>query len=157
MKASGKQAEADTEKRRFARLAGRCFREEDMRIRESRATINASLTMLATVGSRAELVRYIADRLFLRGLHVTDDMVHITHLGYNKQTDWDEYGITVDGFGPFGFADGPCPDGLMEIFPPQGWPQEQIFAAEIEPAFDVPCAPTSVRRLAGLRGRRAEE
>jgi hypothetical protein len=157
MKASGKQAKADTEKRRFAKFAGRRFREEVMRVRESRTTINASLTTLANVGSRAELVRYIADSLFTRGLHVTDDMVHIAHLGYNKQTDWDEHGITVDGFGPFGFADGPCPDGLMEIFPLRRWPPGQIFAAEIETAFDVPCAPTSVRRLAGLRGRRAAE
>jgi hypothetical protein len=124
----------------YLELAVRRSQEEAMRVRESRATITASLTMLTTIKNRADLVRYIADRLVLRGLQVTDDMVHVAHLGYNKQTDWDEHRITVDGFGPFGFADGPCPDGLMELFPMRRWPSEQIFAAEIETAFDVPCA-----------------
>ena len=110
-----------------------------MRVRESRATINASLTNVTAVDGRAGLVRYIADRLQARGLQVTDEMIHIDHVGYNQQTDWDEYRIVVDRFGLFGFTDGPCPDGPMDILPPRRWPQEQIFAAEIETAFDVPC------------------
>ncbi len=111
-----------------------------MRVRESRATLNASLTNVATVAGRAELVRYIADRLSARGLQVTDDMIHVDHVGYNQQTEWDEYRIVVDGYGLFGFTDGPCPDGPADILPPRRWPQEQIFAADIEPAFDIPYA-----------------
>jgi hypothetical protein len=93
---------------------------------------------VAAVNGRAELVRYIADRLLIRGLQVTDDMIHVDHVGYNKQTDWDEYRIMVDRFGLFGFADGPFPDRHKEITPLLGWPLEQIFAAEVETAFDVP-------------------
>lgn len=109
-----------------------------MRVRESRATINASLTNVAAVHGRADLVRYIAERLLIRGVQVTDDMIHVDHVGYNKQTDWDEYSIMVDSFGLFGFADGPFPDGPRDIMPLRRWPQEQIFAAEIETAFDIP-------------------
>jgi hypothetical protein len=112
-----------------------------MRVRESRTTINASLITVAAVAGRRDLIRYIADRLLARGLQITDDMIHIDHVGYNQQTDWDEYRIMVDSFGVFGFADGPFPDGPTEMLPSRRCPSEQIFAAEIETAFDVPCRP----------------
>jgi hypothetical protein len=110
-----------------------------MRVRESRTTINASLITAEAVAGRKELMRYIADRLLARGLQVTDDMIHIDHVGYNQQTDWDEYRIMVDRFGVFGFVDGPFTDGPTEMLPSRRCPDEQIFAAEIETAFDVPC------------------
>jgi hypothetical protein len=112
-----------------------------MRVRESQATLNASLTRMAEVHGRAELVRYIADRMLTRGLQITDDMIHVDHIGYNQQTEWDEYCIMVDLFGLFGFADGPFPDGPVDILQPQRWPQAQIFAADIEKSFDVPFLP----------------
>jgi|GEM_PF-4361876 len=110
-----------------------------MRVRECRTTMNASLTTVAAVDGRTELMRYIAERLLTRGLQITDDMIHVDHVGYNHQTDWDEYRIMVDRFGVFGFADGPFPDGPTDILPSRCWPAEQIFAADIETAFDVPC------------------
>ena len=110
-----------------------------MRVRESRATLNASLTDVAAVSGRSEMVRHIAGRLLARGLQVTDEMIHVAYVGYNKQTDWDEYRIMVDSFGLFGFSDGPLPDGPRETLPLRRWPSEQLFAAEIETAFDVPC------------------
>jgi hypothetical protein len=143
MTASGRPARTDTKstqnRRRIAKLAAAVFREEDMRVRESRTTINCSLTTAAAVGCRTELLRYIADRLLTRGLQITDDMIHIDHVGYNQQTDWDEYRIMVDRFGVFGFADGPFPEGPTDILPALCWPTEQTFAAEIETCFDVPC------------------
>jgi hypothetical protein len=107
-----------------------------MRLRESRATLNASLTTIVALDSRSQIVRYIAEWLGMRGLDVNDSMVHFEPCGINPHTGWDEYRVTVDGFGVFGFTDGPCPRGLpgMPI-----WPlQERIFPAEIETAFDVP-------------------
>lgn len=112
-----------------------------MRVRENRATLNASLTMAVTLQDRAQLIRYVIERLRLKGVPVDETMIHVDHLGYNNRIDWDEYLITVDRYGVFGFIDQPCPDGPRDIEAPLHWPAEQSFAADIEPAFDVPCAP----------------
>ncbi len=110
-----------------------------MRVRENRTTLNASLTLAVTLQDRAQLVRYVIDRLSVKGLQVNEDMIHVEHLGYNNRIDWDEYMITVDRYGVFGFIDQPCPDGPRDMEARFEWPPEQSFAADIEPAFDVPC------------------
>ena len=117
-----------------------------MRVRENRATLNASLTMAVTLETRAQLIRYVVDRLRSKGVQANEAMIHVDHLGFNNRIDWDEYMITVDRYGVFGFIDQPCPDGPRnieiagDVEAPGAWPQEQSFAADIEPAFDVPCA-----------------
>ena len=110
-----------------------------MRVRENRATLNASLTMAVTLENRAQLIRYVVDRLRSRGVTADERMIHVEHLGFNNRIDWDEYMITVEGFGVFGFIDQPCPDGPRGMEARGDWPPEQNFAADIEKAFDVPC------------------
>lgn len=109
-----------------------------MRLRESRATLNASLTTIVAIECQSQMVGYIADRLSMRGLDVTDSMVHSEPCGLNPGTGWDEYRVVVDGFGVFGFTDGPCPRGLAET--PSQQPHDRTYPAEIETAFDVPYA-----------------
>jgi hypothetical protein len=110
-----------------------------MRVRENRATLNASLTMAVTLENRAQLIRYVIDRLRSQGVTADEHMIHVEHFGYNNRIDWDEYMIRVDHFGVFGFIDQPCPDGPRDMEAPDDWPPEQKFAADVETAFDAPC------------------
>jgi hypothetical protein len=80
-----------------------------MRMRENRPTIKASLSTTTNVVDREHLVRLIFERLGKQGLVVTDEMVYITHYGFDDRIDWDDHIIVVDGHGVFGFTDQPCP------------------------------------------------
>jgi hypothetical protein len=61
------------------------------------------------IKNRAQLVRYIAGKLRKSRAAITDDMIHVTHYGYDDRIDWDEYIVVVEGFGVFGYTDEPCP------------------------------------------------
>jgi hypothetical protein len=80
-----------------------------MRLRENRATIQDSLATTLEVEDRDQLVRHIFNTLGKKGVVVTDEMVHVTHYGFDERIDWDEHIIVVDRFGVFGFTDAPCP------------------------------------------------
>ena len=80
-----------------------------MRMRESKPTIEESLATIQNLEGRTQLVRRIFDALGEKGVIVTDEMIHVSHYGFDDRIDWDEYIIVVDRYGVFGFTDGPCP------------------------------------------------
>ena len=108
-----------------------------MRVRENRKTMRQSLSTAVRLKNRAQLLRHISGRLG-KAAGVTDDMIHVTHYGYDDRIDWDEYIIVVEGHGVFGFADGPCPDAASDA------------STEAEPLREVEAA------FAGSRRRRLE-
>lgn len=79
-----------------------------MWLRENRRTIWQSLATSVRIKNRAQLVRHIAGRLRKSRVAITDDMIHVTHYGYDDRIDWDEYIVVVEGFGVFGYTDEPC-------------------------------------------------
>lgn len=79
-----------------------------MRMREHRHAIEDSIATTLEVEGREDFFRHIFDTLGKKGVVVTDDMVHLTHYGFDDRTGWDEHIIVVDHFGVFGFTDGPC-------------------------------------------------
>jgi hypothetical protein len=81
-----------------------------MRIRENRPTIEDSISTTLEIEGREQMVRHIFDTLGKKGVVVTDEMVHVSHYGFDDRIDWDEHIIVVDRFGVFGFTDAPCPD-----------------------------------------------
>ncbi len=80
-----------------------------MRMRENRRTIKQSMASTVEIESREHLVRHIVETLGKKGVVVTDQMIHVTHYGYDDRIDWDEHIIVVERFGVFGFTDSPCP------------------------------------------------
>jgi hypothetical protein len=78
-------------------------------MRESKPTIEESLATIQDIEGRTQLVRWIFDALGEKGVTVTDEMIHVSHYGFDDRIDWDEYIIVVDRYGVFGFTDGPCP------------------------------------------------
>ena len=70
-----------------------------MRMRESRPTIRASMSTTREVENREHLVQLVFDILGKQGVNVTDEMIHVTHYGFDDRIDWDEYIIVVDRFG----------------------------------------------------------
>lgn len=102
-----------------------------MRLRENKTTIEESMSTTVEVDGRAQLLQHIVDALAKKGFAVTDDMIHVTHYGYDDRIDWDEYIIVVDRFGVFGFTDQPCPN--QGVNPDRAAPQHA--AEELEPLF----------------------
>ncbi len=80
-----------------------------MRMREYRHAIKDSMSTTLEFEGREHLAQHIVDALGAKGLVVTDDMIHVTHYGFDDRIGWDEHIIVVDSFGVFGFTDGPCP------------------------------------------------
>ncbi len=85
-----------------------------MRMRENRVTVEASMATVLEVEDREHLFRLIVDVLGKKGLVVNDEMIHVSHYGFDDRIDWDEHIIVVDRFGVFGFTDGACPRRAMQ-------------------------------------------
>lgn len=113
-----------------------------MRVREFRKNVRRSLATTVRVKNRAQLVRYISAKLSKKGAPIPDDLIHVTHYGYDDRIGWDEHIIVVEGFGVFGYTDGPCPT-LAQV---AAQADEEEFS-EIESAF----APAQQPKLQRLR------
>jgi hypothetical protein len=105
-----------------------------MRIRENRPTIDDSLSTTLEVEGRDQMIRHIFDTLGKKGVVVTDEMVHLSHYGFDDRTGWDEHIIVVERFGVFGFTDGPCLTGAAPAGLPIA-PTADEFSAEVESAY----------------------
>lgn len=115
-----------------------------MRMRENRPTIEDSMATMLEIEGRTELVGHIRAKLGLSGAVVTDDMVHVSHYGFDERIDWDEYIVVVEKFGVFGFTDAPCPfvapsAGLSGkgAAAPEAKTAQQLFGAETEGAYGL--------------------
>jgi len=116
-----------------------------MWLRENRQTIWQSLATSVRIKNRAQLVRYISDKMRKSRVAITDDMIHVTHYGYDDRIDWDEYIIVVEGFGVFGYTDEPCP-GAFETSQPADIVETEIAFAQSQPRqkSEPPLARTSI-------------
>lgn len=105
-----------------------------MRMREHRLTMKDSLSTAMEVDNREHLVRLIFDRFGKRGIVVSDEMIHVSHYGFDDRIDWDDHIIVVDGQGVFGYIDAPCPRGI------EGGGKKSavaIFGDEVSRAYGV--------------------
>lgn len=112
-----------------------------MRMRENRRRIKASMATALEIESREHLVRHIVATLGKKGVGITDEMIHVTHYGFDDRIDWDEYIIVVDRFGVFGFTDSPCPylAGQADSISLEqtGTTARQLRSAEVESAYGL--------------------
>jgi len=112
-----------------------------MRIRENRPTIQESMATMLNVEGREHLVQHISETLGKKGVMVTDEMIHVSHYGFDERIDWDEYIIVVERFGVFGFTDAPCPDTAVKAksnaLVPLVKTAQQLFSAEAEGAYGL--------------------
>jgi hypothetical protein len=114
-----------------------------MWLRENRRTIWQSLATSVRIKNRAQLVRYIAGRMRKSRVAITDDMVHVTHYGYDDRIDWDEFIVVVEGFGVFGYTDEPCPSAL-ETAQPADIVETEFALSQPRQKTEPPQARTSV-------------
>lgn len=111
-------------------------RIQAMRMREHRLTMKDSLSTAMEVDNREHLVRLIFDRFGKRGIAISDEMIHVSHYGFDDRIDWDDHIIVVDGQGVFGFTDAPCPRVRIEV----GAGKKSavaIFGDEVSQAYGV--------------------
>lgn len=110
-----------------------------MRMREVRPTIRLSMSTTKEVENRDHLFRLIFKKLGRKGFVVTDNMIHVTHYGFDDRIDWDEHIIVVDGFGVFGFTDEPCPETKSSAAsqPNGAETLKDLAGAEVEKAYGL--------------------
>lgn len=78
------------------------------RARRHRALLVESLATAETVNSMAELVALVKKDLYPWGVDVEPAQVHVEpYGGVDERCGWDTHIVTVDGYGVWGFADGP--------------------------------------------------
>lgn len=110
-------------------------------MRENKPTIKESMATILEVEGREQLVRHIFDTLEKKGVLVTDEMIHVSHYGFDDRINWDEHIIVIDRFGVFGFTDAPCPHTAMRADLPlregTATTAQQLFAAEAESAYGL--------------------
>jgi hypothetical protein len=110
-----------------------------MRLRENKPTIEDSMSTTLEIEGREQLVLHIFDTLGKKGVVVTDDMVHVSHYGFDDRINWDEHIVVVDRFGVFGFTDAPCPyqDMKTDLSASKGTvtTPQQLASAEVESAY----------------------
>ena len=115
-----------------------------MWLRENRRTIWQSLATSVRIKNRAQLVRHIAGRMRKSRIAITDDMIHVTHYGYDDRIDWDEYIVVLEGFGVFGYTDEPCPSAVEAAAQPVETTDTEIVFALSPKTTEPPWARTTV-------------
>jgi hypothetical protein len=78
----------------------------ETRFREHRGQFDDSLKTLALVDGFDGLVAHIAALLKPWGVEVTPDKVRAEPYYFDPRTGWDDWIITLDGYGVVGFTDG---------------------------------------------------
>jgi hypothetical protein len=88
-----------------------------MKFRPQRGSLDAAMAEAREFADRAELVAHITERLWPWNFDVTTEMVHVKKYGpdIDERIGWDTYVVTVDGYGVFGFTDGPVPDAATTV------------------------------------------
>ena len=67
---------------------------------------------------------------------MTDDMIHVSHYGFDDRIDWNDHIIVVDGHGVFGFTDEPCPTVRISL-DLKGRSAPKDFGDEVASAYGV--------------------
>ncbi|AWN47122.1 hypothetical protein DK419_13040 [Methylobacterium terrae] len=76
--------------------------------RPQRGGLAEAMAEVRTIADRADLVAHLAATLGRCGVEVTDSMVKVEpYHGFDERIGWDTYIVTVDGWGPAGFTNGP--------------------------------------------------
>lgn len=79
-----------------------------MKIREHRGSLDDSLQTVAEIEPTREAVaEHVARALSAFLVPVTPAMIQVTEYSKDDRIGWDTYIVTVDGYGVFGFTDGP--------------------------------------------------
>lgn len=81
------------------------------RFREHRGGLAESMLTAREISSRSELVAHMRAELSRYGFAFADNAVRIEpYGGDDERIGWkDVHIVIVEGYGPFGFIEGPCP------------------------------------------------
>lgn len=86
-----------------------------MRVREHRGLLCDSLNTAREIApTQAAVTAWIAELLkSFPDLLVREDLVHVEPYGWDERIGWDTHIVLLDGYGVFGFTDGPL-QGLVD-------------------------------------------
>lgn len=77
------------------------------KVRPHRATLTDSLAKTVPATSLDELTAVIRDDLTFFDFSVLPSAIRVTPYGFDERCGWDLHAIKIDGYGLWGFADGP--------------------------------------------------
>lgn len=79
-----------------------------MKIREHRGSLVDSMATVTVIEPTAEAIARLASLAMLDyGVAFTADQVKIEWYCYDPRIGWETYIVTLEGYGVFGFTDGP--------------------------------------------------
>lgn len=77
------------------------------KLREHRGTLSQSMETVIEFEGREELYKIIKEELGRYSMNIWPEMIEVKPYGYDERIEWDTYIVTVDGYGVYGFTDGP--------------------------------------------------
>lgn len=85
-----------------------------MQLREHKGSLHESMATVKRLdATRDALLSVVRAELAHFGITFPDDAMRLVHYGRDDRIGWDCYVVTVDGYGVFGFIDGPLRDSAQ--------------------------------------------
>jgi len=83
------------------------FLPKEVLFRPHRSTLDKAMAEVKAFKSKADLVSFLNEDLAHYRMKVDESKLRIEPYGYDDRIGWDTYIISMDGFGVFGFTNGP--------------------------------------------------
>lgn len=79
-----------------------------MKLRQHRGGLAESMeTVVEIEPTKDALMAAVHSVLSRSGFELTDDMLHVEPYAFDSRIQWDAHIVTIDGYGVYGFTDGP--------------------------------------------------
>ena len=78
-----------------------------MKLREHRGCLADSLTTVIEIDPTMDALVAAIKRALMHYVAVSPDLVHVEPCGIDARIGWNTHIVTVDGYGVFGWTDGP--------------------------------------------------
>lgn len=79
-----------------------------MKLRQHRGQLaNSMATVIEIAPYRSSLALAVNDEMAEFGFAVAEEAIHVEHCGRDDRNGWDTHIVTIDGYGVYGFVDGP--------------------------------------------------
>jgi len=84
-----------------------------MKVREHRGGLAEAMgTMVEIEPTMSALLQSMRESFKGWPINVTEENVHVEPYGFDDRIGWDTYIITIDGYGVYGFSDGPIQEAI---------------------------------------------
>lgn len=77
------------------------------KFRDHKGSLSESMKTVQEFKSKQDLIDYARNELSKFSVEFEDCLLRIRNYGYDKRTGWNTHIVVIEGYGVFGFTDGP--------------------------------------------------